>query len=199
MSIYCPRCGMQLHDFRYTACPTCAAPLGEAGPMAHGDESVHLTTRDHAVLQSLSERYAGLDCVAEAIRRKLDTAHVLLPEDIGAHRVTIGSRLYVTVDGQRPVECVLALSSSGYPLGLALDLGTPRGIALLGRAAGDRLPVRLPEDAVEYVTIEKVAYQPEAARRLEARWMGQLVGFPRWHTPPPVPRSPDDDPGPRTA
>lgn len=125
-----------------------------------------LTTKDHALLETLLERslepggaYAAL------LGRKLAGAEVGPGRDIPAGVVTLNSRVIYRVDGGPAKTRIVAQSPVGGPVvGLLLPLTTLRGLALLGLAEGES--VTFEEGGAEVtLAVQTVAYQPEAARR----------------------------------
>ena len=125
-----------------------------------------LTPKDHAVLDTLLERclepggaYAAL------LRRKLAGAEVQTARNIPANVVTLDSRVLYRVDGGPAETRIVAQSAAGGPVvGLLLPVTTMRGLALLGMAEGES--VAIDEGGAEIVlSVQTVAYQPEAARR----------------------------------
>lgn len=125
-----------------------------------------LTSKDHAILEALLERcpepggaYAAL------LARKLAGAGVWSGRDIPADVVTLDSRVLYRVDGGPAQTRILARSPAGSPVvGLLLPLTTLRGLALLGLAEGESVTFE-EGDAEVTLSVQEVAYQPEAARR----------------------------------
>lgn len=125
-----------------------------------------LTTKDHAILETLLERcpepggaYAAL------LARKLAGAGVWLSRDIPAGVVTLNSRVLYRVDGGPAETRIVAQSPVGGPVvGLLLPLTTLRGLALLGLAEGESVSFEESEAEVT-LSVQAVAYQPEAAQR----------------------------------
>jgi regulator of nucleoside diphosphate kinase len=99
------------------------------------------------------------------LRRKLATATIVLPEDIAFQVATINSRVEYRIDNGRTECCVLVHGEDNASRGLTLPISTLRGLALLGLATGDSIPIERPDGRIETVFLEHVAYQPEGARR----------------------------------
>jgi regulator of nucleoside diphosphate kinase len=125
-----------------------------------------LTKKDFGILEAMRDRCLGRDDpLAWLLREKLEAAHVIAGEDIPANIATLSSRVTFSIDGRNPDTRILSTERATSPVGLSLSIATPRGLALLGLAEGDefRLPDR--EGGTVRVILEKVQYQPEAARR----------------------------------
>jgi regulator of nucleoside diphosphate kinase len=178
---------------------------------ASGVQPCRLTTKDRAILETMLERcrephgeYAAL------LRRKLAGARLWLGGDIPAGVVTMNSRVIFRVDGGPLQTRIVAQSPVVGMVGLLLPVTSLRGLALLGLAEGESIRLGTGEASV-CLTVEAVAYQPEAAQREAER---QREHRPRLrlvhdagHGPAPAfrpafaMRGPDgdDDPGPSAA
>lgn len=125
-----------------------------------------LTTKDFTILEVMLDRMpAGDDIVRTMLRKKLSDAVVMLRDDIPADIATLSSRVAYRV-GNRPAETrIIAHGELRGLVGLTIPITTARGLALLGMSEGQSVPVQRPDGRVEAVTLERVIYQPEAARR----------------------------------
>jgi len=173
-----------------------------------------LTTKDQAILETLLERCQDQGgAYAALIARKLAGAEVRPGRDIPANVVTLDSRVLYRVDGGPAETRIVARSAVGGPVvGLLLPLTTLRGLALLGMAEGESVVV---EEGGAQVTlsVQAVAYQPEAARReaqIGSAARGPALRLVHSVSTVPEPARPsryilsrgfdgDDDPGPSAA
>lgn len=124
-----------------------------------------LTTSNHAILQIMRDRSPGGDPLAPILTAKLDSAVVVHGDEVRTDVATLGSRVTFSVDGRDPDTRVLAHERTASPVGLDLPVATPRGLALLGLSEGEAFTVLHRDGTQERVLLEKVHYQPEAARR----------------------------------
>jgi regulator of nucleoside diphosphate kinase len=177
------------------------------------NETCILTAKDFTILEAMRDRCLGRDDpLAPLLREKLESALVVMGGDVPAEVATLGSRVTFSIDGREPDTRVLSKERAASPVGLFLSIVTPRGLALLGLSEGGafRLPGR--DGAGERILLEKVQYQPEAARR-DREAMASLSPPARrkpvltlirgafFDQPEPVPagRGSFDDPGPSAA
>lgn len=133
--------------------------------MSNMTEPILLTQQDHAILKRMLDECANNDLIASALRRKLAGARVIAAEAIAPDVVTISSRVAFRVDGGDEQTRVIVHEDSRLMTGLTLPLTHPRSIAMLGLRAGRRTCVGLPDGRTETVTVVRISYQPEAARR----------------------------------
>jgi regulator of nucleoside diphosphate kinase len=170
-----------------------------------------LTTKDHAILKVILERYAGPRCpYLNLLDRKVRESDIRLQDDISPGVVTLNSRLTYLVDGSRHGPHLIVQAEAGGLPGFALSIHSLRGLALLGLAEGDPLVVDAGEAGTETLVVDHVQSQPEAEARLRrlslrlARGAGEespqnvvrLSAHPRWLAA----TDPDDgDPGPAAA
>jgi regulator of nucleoside diphosphate kinase len=182
----------------------------------HQLTTCHLTTRDFHLLRTLSERSVYRDeAFLRLLRQKLSTATVVFPEDIDPQVATINSRVDFSVDGQ-PSES-RALVHDGDHAVAGLTIATLRGLALLGMREGETVVVERSDGKREELRLDRVAYQPEAARRAGsggldaaerdagAEPQASVILFPGHrkpasrHIPSALIGAEDDDPGPGAA
>lgn len=169
---------------------------------------VVLTARGFALLESLLQQHeAPFAGAAEIVRRKLDAAIVVFPTDVPANVVTLRSRVRFCVDGATADECTLIGAPDDAAYGPTLLLTSPRGLALIGAAAGQTIPAQLPDGSEEMIRIEAVPYQPEQRRsRLDLQVISgrdlpepaKILSSARSRQPV-APFGGDDDPGPSAA
>ena len=152
---------------------------------------IYLTPVDLTLLESLLRTgEIRSDEKRRAIREKLANARIVFLPELPPGRITTGARVRFQVDNMKPEERVLTSNTAAYPTGAALDVRTPRGIALLGQQEGDRVTV---PDASggETITVLSVLYRPD----------GQIYRFSQEASPErrPVGAPFSDDPGPSAA
>jgi regulator of nucleoside diphosphate kinase len=141
-------------------------------------ESCFLTTKDFTILEVMLDRCLGTgDPMRALLARKIESATVVFRDDIPPDVATLSSRVTFTVDGREPDTRILSHDRMTSPIGLFLPISTPRGLALLGLAAGQTFRLAKPDGGEERIVLEAVAYQPEAAKRERTRWRG-------WRHPP---------------
>lgn len=172
-----------------------------------------LTTKDHAVLQSMLERHRGpYGPFAQLLDRKVRSSAIYFRDDIPPGVVTLNSRLTYQVNGRLCGPHLIVQSEGDNLPDYALSIHTIRGLALLGLAERGSISVSIGEDMAEEIRVEDVLFQPEAEARLHetTRALAQgdsagrtqnVVSFLRKPAPAPTrrPRPDDDDPGPRAA
>lgn len=129
-------------------------------------ETCILTTKDFTILEVMRDQGPGhYDALAPLLKRKIDAALVVFREDVPEDVATLSSRITFRVDGRDPDTRVLTHDRMASPVGLFLSITTLRGLALLGLAEGQGLRVPGRDGVEETIVLEKVHYQPEAARR----------------------------------
>jgi regulator of nucleoside diphosphate kinase len=127
-----------------------------------------LTEKDFAILEAMLVRRQALgDPLAPLIERKLAAAVVVPGEAIGADIATLNSRVAFRVDLLPVEERTLVRHEGRGAVGRGLPIDTRRGLAILGMAAGQAAPVTRRDGGRETLRLEKILYQPEAARRAE--------------------------------
>ncbi|RWF79390.1 MAG: nucleoside-diphosphate kinase [Mesorhizobium sp.] len=129
-------------------------------------ETCILTTKDFTILEAMRERCLGRDDpLAPILKRKIESALVVFRDDVRVNVATLSSRVAFRVDGREPDTRILSHDRMNGSAGLFLPITTPRGLALLGLAEGEDFFLTDHEGREERVVLEKVHYQPEAARR----------------------------------
>lgn len=125
-----------------------------------------LTTKDVAVLEvMLMRRRAFADPAASRLERKLAESSVVPLGAIESDVATVNSRVIFRVDDGPAETRTLILGEASAPVGSGLQVGTWRGLCLLGMKAGQSAVIEHPDGREERILLEDVAYQPEAARR----------------------------------
>lgn len=123
------------------------------------------------------------------------------------------SRVTFSVNGRDADTRIISHDRMTSPIGMFLPVTTLRGLALLGMAEGEQFKLTNSDGIEERILLEKVNYQPEAARRekdaMERLSTGKATGKPAlrlirgafYDRAPLVAVSPDgfDDPGPSAA
>lgn len=171
-----------------------------------------LTTKDHAILQTMLERHRG-PCgpFVQLLEQKVRASTIYFRDDIPPGVVTLNSRLTYWVNGVLTGPHLIVQSVGEDLPDYAVSIHTIRGLALLGLAERASITVALGQDEVEELRVEDVLSQPEAEARVReiARWPSQgesgpganVVSFLRKQAPMahshPAPE--DDDPGPQAA
>lgn len=124
-----------------------------------------LTSKDFAILEIMLERRRGLgDPIVPLLERKLEGARVVLVDSVEAGVATLNSRLSFRVDGGPAQTRTLVQQEVRGLVGLGLPLATPLGLALIGLGEGDAAVVERRGGGTARVVLDKVLYQPEAAR-----------------------------------
>jgi regulator of nucleoside diphosphate kinase len=132
-------------------------------------DDCQLTTKDYTILEVMLERnLGGDDNMRELLRRKIDGATVVFRDDIPPTVVTLSSRVTYTVDDGPAETRIIAHDQMRGMVGAVLSITTPRGLALLGLAEGQSIAIGRADGGEERLTVQKVVYQPETARRAAA-------------------------------
>ena len=125
----------------------------------------HLTTKDLHTLEDLLERSGARDeAFLRLLRRKLSTAVVVFPEDVDPRIATVNSCVDFTVDGVRSDDHILVPGEERVVSGTPLPITTLHGLALLGLMEDEAIVVERPDGRREEIRLDRVTYQPEAAR-----------------------------------
>lgn len=146
-------------------------------------ENCILTTKDFTILEVMRDRRVGTDDpLTPMLERKLAAAAVMFREDVPADVATLSSRVMFSVDGRDPDTRVISHDKMAASIGMFLPITTLRGLALLGLREGQTCRVKTREGRTEEVRLDKVQYQPEAAKRereVLERMKGQMPRKPR--------------------
>lgn len=133
-----------------------------------------LTTKDFTILEAMLDRYLRrYDPMVGMLRRKLDKAVVVFREDIPPTVVTLNSRVMFRVNDGPAETRILAPEEERSPVGLSIPLTNRRGLAMLGLAEGQSATIDLADGAAETITVLRVVYQPEAAKREQQQLRSQ--------------------------
>ena len=162
---------------------------------------LQLIAKDHIYIESLLHAQHQDTVFSQLLRRKLETAEVVLPELLDPQTSTIDSQITFSVGGGNSEERVLTRHEKSAARGVPLPVTTLRGLALLGLRAGDIFALNTPSGIIEPLRLEKVCH-PAQWRLHRQHEDGQIVPLPplsaRTHSPSET--SPDDDdPGPQAA
>jgi regulator of nucleoside diphosphate kinase len=129
-------------------------------------ETCILTTKDFTILEVMRDRCLGSeDPLAPMLKRKIETALVVFREDVPVNVATLSSRVTFRVDGRDADTRILSHERMAGPIGMFLPITAARGLALLGLAEGQDFVFAGRDGQEERIVLEKVEYQPEAARR----------------------------------
>ncbi|WP_315920602.1 nucleoside-diphosphate kinase [Mesorhizobium sp. SP-1A] len=129
-------------------------------------ETFHLTTKDYTILEVMQERAIGRDeTLAQIVRRKISNAVVMFREDIAPTVATLSSRVVYRIDDGPAETRIIAHDTMRGLVGTILPITNPRGLALLGLSEGQSMEIAKAGGGFETVTLQTVAYQPEAAQR----------------------------------
>jgi regulator of nucleoside diphosphate kinase len=164
---------------RFNACPCCrsANPLGAGTCRACGTTLaagatrehplVWITTDDFRALRLLAHQHRpGNPAVCDFLLGELNRAIICAPDWIAEDVVTMNSRVAFKASDARDSETRMLVFPDRYdPTGQALSILTPLGAALLGLAAGSSIEFRDRQGDRNMVHVERIVYQPEAARR----------------------------------
>jgi regulator of nucleoside diphosphate kinase len=128
--------------------------------------STCLTDKDFAILEAMLVRRAALgDPLAPLIERKLAEATVVSTDAVDASIATLNSRVAFRVGELPAQERTLVRHEGRGTVGRGLPIDTRRGLAILGLAEGRTVLVPRRGGGQEALRLEKILYQPEAARR----------------------------------
>lgn len=129
-------------------------------------ETCILTARDLSILEAMLERCHGReDPMAVLLRRKIESARIVFGEDVAPDVATLDSRVVYRVGAREPDTRVISRDATRTPVGLFLPVSSPRGLALIGLSEGEEFVLTGADGTPETIRLEKVLYQPEAARR----------------------------------
>lgn len=132
-----------------------------------------LTTKDYTILEVMLERCLGLDDPMRPILQdKLRNAVVVFQDDVPPTVVTLNSRVVYSVDGAALQTRIVCHDEMGGLVGRVISIRNLRGLALLGLAEGQPYCITDRAGIAETITVQEVAYQPEAARR-QAETLGR--------------------------
>lgn len=131
------------------------------------DDICMLTTKDFTILEVMRERCLGRDDpLAPLLDRKLECATVVFSDDIPENVATLNSRVTFRAGGNDPDTRILSHDQMQHaPVGMYLPINSLRGLALLGLGEGQEIVLPGNHGVQERIALQKVRYQPEAAKR----------------------------------
>ncbi len=174
-------------------------------------ETCILTTKDFTIVEVMRDRCLGQDDpLAPILARKIQSAIVMFRDDVPDNVATMSSRVTFSVNGRDPDTRIISHDRMASPIGMFLPVTTLRGLALLGLAEGDHFMFTNSDGSDERILLEKVHYQPEAARREKDALAKHLITPARsrpslrlirgaLHDCAPLASDGPDDPGPSAA
>lgn len=125
-----------------------------------------LTTKDFTILEVMRDRDLGSgDQFDSVLRKKIGSAIVMFRDDIPENVATLNSRVTFRINDCDPDTRIISHDRKAATLGMFLPITTARGLALLGLAEGQEIVLTGSNGTDEKIVLEKVLYQPEAARR----------------------------------
>lgn len=126
-----------------------------------------LTTKDHAILEAILERYQGdYGPYLKLLEQKVRSSAIYLRDDIPPKVITLNSRVIYFVDGLMTGPHLVVQSQPGGLPSYALSIHTLRGLALLGLAERGTITVDLGSSVRETLRVDTVVSQPEADVRV---------------------------------
>lgn len=134
------------------------------------DDTCMLTTKDFTILEVMRERCLGRDDpLAPLLDRKMESARVVFSDDIPENVATLNSRVTFCAGAHDADTRILSHDQMQHaPVGMFLPIKSLRGLALLGLSEGQEFVLRSNNGVEERVALQKVRYQPEAAKRRQA-------------------------------
>lgn len=133
-----------------------------------------LTTKDFTILEVMLDRCMGTaDPMSRLLSKKLAAATVVFRDDIPEDVATMNSRIRYRLNGGPAETRILAHSELAGLVGMTLPVTNPRGLAMLGLAAGETTTIEPYDGTVERLDVLDVLFQPERARR-----QGNAKGLP---------------------
>lgn len=142
-----------------------------------------LTFNDHAQLERLMCTLTGRRSqLAALVRRKLETAVIIVPHEAPADLVTSGRQVRYSVDGTQEAEGILSWDRPMAGDQFTLFIQEARGLALLGLRVGQSISVST-DGEIETIAVEEVSVpqnvplgrtqdrSPTSARSTVASWL----------------------------
>ena len=125
-----------------------------------------LTAKDFTILEAMRDRCLDWEAaLLPIVRRKLESAQVVFRADIPEDVATLNSRVTFRVGAGASETRTLSQHAEPVPSAMVLPITVPRGLALLGLREGQAFLFNDHWGRTEKVELQKVEYQPEAARR----------------------------------
>ena len=149
------------------ACGTRISPPARTD--ADSRPPVWITTENyHPLAACIGRNLAAGSPLGDFLRGELSRAVVCAPDWIAPDVVTMNSRVAYAVGEGGDVETRrLVFPDRHAPTGDTLSVLSPLGAALIGLASGTGMNVRNRQGDAITVRVERVVYQPEAARRTQ--------------------------------
>jgi regulator of nucleoside diphosphate kinase len=147
------------------SCRACGTTLGADATRER--PVIWITTEDFRSLRLLAHQgRRGAPAVCDYLLDELNRAIICgaewIPEDV----VTMNSRVAFRASDETVPETRMLVFPDRYdPTGQAISILTPLGAALIGLAAGSSIDYRDRQGDANSVRVERIVYQPEAARR----------------------------------
>lgn len=170
------------------------------------EPQIQLTTKDHAILQTLLDRHSGShDLFERLLGEKLRASVVLSDADMPAGVITIGNQVTYRVDGvvRGPQILVADLPDGSSKV---LSIQTIHGLALLGLAEGASIAVELGDGATQMLQVLSVCQQrhiqatsPATQHSTASQTGAAVLHFRPRKAAQPLSGHDDDDPGPSAA
>lgn len=133
------------------------------------NSACRLTSKDFSILEVMLERrIASGDAIVPLLRDKIANANVTLVDSIDMNVATLNSRVMFRINGGPAETRTLVQNEVRDMVGVALPITTLRGLAMLGLSEGQSALIMRSTYENELILLEKVLYQPEAARRQQA-------------------------------
>lgn len=128
---------------------------------------IYLSSHDHRRLCTLisSKRSWLAEDVRVFLAQELDRAVVVAPGQIAPNVVTMNSRALFRRDVNEGLECRTLVYDDAAVIGPSICVFTFAGAALLGLAAGSRMPYDEREGKNSILVVEQVSFQPEVHGR----------------------------------
>jgi regulator of nucleoside diphosphate kinase len=141
-------------------------------------ESCILTTKDLTILEVMLDRCHGASHhLGPLLRRKINSAVVMFRDDVPEGVATLSSRVTFRVDDQEADTRIISHDRMSSPVGMFLPITSRRGLALLGLSEEQEIRLLDCDGKHEVIRLERVLYQPEAARRAREIRSADLPGY----------------------
>ena len=122
-----------------------------------------LTPKDQHLLHALLAQRGKDDSFTLLLREKLAAATIVPEHAMPPDVVTLYSRVRYRIGELPPTTRILIHDPAHAIVGATLSVSSPRGLALLGLAAGATTTFTNPDSVAESISVEEILYQPEAA------------------------------------
>jgi regulator of nucleoside diphosphate kinase len=130
------------------------------------DETCILTTKDLTILEVMLDRRRDRDdSLVPVLKRKINSAVIMFRDDVPENVATLSSRVAFSIDGKAIDTRIISHEAMTSPTGMFLPITSLRGLALLGLVEGQEFRLGSRDAGEERIRLDKVHYQPEAAKR----------------------------------